>query len=163
MAKTFSTTKVNSAKCHNFSNLPKYLHAKISGHTVFEGELPMKWNLYSISSVRHLYSPMLLLVGICMHVRRLLLAYGCKCSFNGGCSIFCTLLIQTMHIAKTSIFYIALKHTHLTHWNMLLQHLENGDRHFQSNTCCGYIQSNFALSLYISHCGTRLDHCQVQR
>ena len=34
MAKTFSTAKVNSAKCHNFSNPPKYLPAKISGHTV---------------------------------------------------------------------------------------------------------------------------------
>ena len=33
-AKTFSTIKVNSAKCHNFSNPPKYLPAKISGHTV---------------------------------------------------------------------------------------------------------------------------------
>ena len=35
MAKTFSTAKVNSAKCHNFSNPPKYLPAKISGHTVY--------------------------------------------------------------------------------------------------------------------------------
>ena len=34
MAKTFSTAKVNSAKCHNFSNPPKYLPAKISGRTV---------------------------------------------------------------------------------------------------------------------------------
>ena len=34
MAKTFSTAKVNSAKCHNFSNPPKYLPAQISGHTV---------------------------------------------------------------------------------------------------------------------------------
>ena len=34
MAKTFSTTKVNSVKCHNFSNPPKYLPAKISNHTV---------------------------------------------------------------------------------------------------------------------------------
>ena len=34
MAKTFSTAKVNSAKCHNFNNPPKYLPAKISGHTV---------------------------------------------------------------------------------------------------------------------------------
>ena len=34
MAKTFSTAKVNSAKYHNFSNLPKYLPAKLSGHTV---------------------------------------------------------------------------------------------------------------------------------
>ena len=34
MAKTFSTAKVNSAKCHNFSNPPKHLSAKISGHTV---------------------------------------------------------------------------------------------------------------------------------
>ena len=34
MAKTFSTAKLNSAKCHNFSNPPKYLPAKISGHTV---------------------------------------------------------------------------------------------------------------------------------
>ena len=35
MAKTCSTTKVNSAKWHIFSNLPKYLPAKISGHMVF--------------------------------------------------------------------------------------------------------------------------------
>ena len=34
MAKTCSTTKVNSAKCHNFSNPSKYLPAKISDHTV---------------------------------------------------------------------------------------------------------------------------------
>ena len=35
MAKTGSTVKVNSAKSHIFSNPPKYLPAKISGHTVF--------------------------------------------------------------------------------------------------------------------------------
>ena len=34
MAKTFSTTKVNLTKCHNFSNPPKYLPATISSHTV---------------------------------------------------------------------------------------------------------------------------------
>ena len=35
MAKTGSTAKANSAKGHIFSNPPKYLHAKISGHTVY--------------------------------------------------------------------------------------------------------------------------------
>ena len=34
MAKTGSATKVNSAKWHIFSNLPKYLPAKISSHKV---------------------------------------------------------------------------------------------------------------------------------
>ena len=34
MVKTFSTAKVDSTKCHNFSNPPKYLPAKISSHTV---------------------------------------------------------------------------------------------------------------------------------
>ena len=32
MAKTFSTAKVNSAKCHTFSIPPKYFPAKISSH-----------------------------------------------------------------------------------------------------------------------------------
>ena len=35
MAKTGSTAKVNSVKWHIFSNPPKYLPAKISGHTVY--------------------------------------------------------------------------------------------------------------------------------
>ena len=35
-AKTCSIAKVYSAKCHNFSNLPKYLPTKISGHTVLQ-------------------------------------------------------------------------------------------------------------------------------
>lgn len=34
MVKTCSTTKVNTAKCHNFSNLPGYLPAKISDYTI---------------------------------------------------------------------------------------------------------------------------------
>ena len=36
MAKTCSTAKVYSAKCHNFSNLPKYVSAKLSGLTVLQ-------------------------------------------------------------------------------------------------------------------------------
>ena len=34
MAKIGSTAKVNSTKCHIFSNPPKYLSAKIYSHTV---------------------------------------------------------------------------------------------------------------------------------
>ena len=33
MAKTCSNAKVNSAKCHNFSNPPEYLSAKIFSET----------------------------------------------------------------------------------------------------------------------------------
>ena len=46
MAKAFSTAKVNSAKCHNFSNTPKYLPAKISGHSVDPTLLYLEWNAW---------------------------------------------------------------------------------------------------------------------
>ena len=54
---------------------------------------------------------------------------------------------------------------HRTHWNTLLQHLENGGRPFQShnnNNCICSTQPGSSLSLYTTHGCTRMDHCQLQ-
>ena len=56
MAKTGSTAKVNSAKWHIFSNPPKYLPAKISGHMVYAGLLEQAAISCSTSRVSNDYS-----------------------------------------------------------------------------------------------------------